>query len=93
VTLQPGGGVSRKPLPPGRPAKTALTDTADKQATCTARTTLDPTLRHEYSRPAGGRQQLRRGVAVPQVTPQARRAQKGMPVELLTSCLPTRRQH
>ena len=47
-----------------------------------------PTLRHEYSRPNGGKQQLRRGVAVPQVTPQARRAQKVMPVELLTSCLP-----
>jgi hypothetical protein len=27
--------------------------TADNNATCTARTTLDPTLRHEYSRPAG----------------------------------------
>ena len=31
------------PPPPGRPANTTLTDTADKQATCTERTTLDPT--------------------------------------------------
>jgi hypothetical protein len=32
-----------------------------------------------------GKQQLRRGVAVPQFTPQARRAQNGMPVELLAN--------
>jgi hypothetical protein len=33
------------------------------QATCTARTTLDPTLRHEYNPQPGGKQPLRRGVA------------------------------
>jgi hypothetical protein len=43
----------------------------------------DPTPRHEYNRPNRGKQQLRRGVVVPQVAPQARRAQNAMPVELL----------
>ena len=41
--------------------------------------------RKTWVQPASrGKQQLRRGLAVPQVTPQARRAQNGMPVELLT---------
>jgi hypothetical protein len=39
-------------------------------------------MRHEYSRLNRGKHQLRCGVAVPHTTPQARRAQNGMPVEL-----------
>src|SRR4029450_11838396 len=70
------------PPPPGRPANTKLTDTAVQQSTSTARTTRPQYMRHEYSRLNRGKQQLRRGVAVPHTTPQARRAQNGMPAEL-----------
>jgi hypothetical protein len=51
------------PSPRRRPATTTISRQPVGQATCTARTTLDPTMRHEYNRQPGGKQQLRRGVA------------------------------
>src|SRR5215213_9236127 len=47
--------------------------------------------RHRIGTASRGSKELRRGVAVPQVTPQARTVQNGMPVELLY--LPANRSH